>query len=747
MTAARGNAHSVSSDGTSVALVAGPLAAGAAGTLDSAETSFARRWRPARWERSDGASLLDRYWAELLAAAIGLAVLVVLLHLYTRFPLPPGTDAGQWLTVSRYYLFEHVPADRSVVTVPPVVPVALAGLSVVTGTTGAIVALAAICYVAFCLVAFMLGRRFTGTATGGLLAVIAIAVVQSQLYEFFAMGAFPQLSALLGMALCLFALLALTKDPFRRREWMTLSGGLALTLFSHTPSSTLLLPVLAVSLAYVLWSAEDRGRVARSAVVWLVPLMAVWGLFLFVNRHEIFGYASVPAAFYLKGPDKLFDNVWRDNAQRMVFGLGLAITVALPLAADKARALRGRPEVLLAIWTWALVAIIALAAFRQAGTDYPRFAAYFIVPLGLAVAAGISALEPSRGVVVALVAPVLLFAGHDGLSHFDTATRFYGMNERSDDLAGVSTWLNGPAEEGGIIGGTRETKWLQALTGRDSLLYMPRIYITRDWEVERALKAEVVYRASGGIETGRMLITANDGGQDFGSVFPAGVRIDTFQRGIYAHAFTMRDNTTNLTLATFGASQKVSLGSMRSLGTQSYHDAAGDHLATTFLDEAHFLVVVRVITASSIDLDAVTVDYYVGSPEGVYPESLVVGTGDTGPIEVKPGAMTYFYPEFEDGSVIEVEARTSWLGGTQPPRDAHLVPAWRKATIQMDVGDGERRLPHTELYDPIRMLRQEGIRYIIDRSGDGASFPVIRSLGLQPVFENEEYRVYEVPGS
>src|SRR6185295_5444239 len=128
-----------------------------------------------------------------------------------------------------------------------------------------------------------------------------------------------------------------------------------------------------------------------------------------------------------------------------------------------------------------------------------RFIAYFIVPLGLGVAGGVHSFQPSRPTVMALLVPALLFAGYDSTQHFNTATRYYGMNDRADGLAAVSRWLDRSAADGGVIGGTRETKWLEALTGRDTLLYLPRIYITRKWEIERALQAEVVFRANGGI--------------------------------------------------------------------------------------------------------------------------------------------------------------------------------------------------------------------------------------------------------
>jgi hypothetical protein len=691
------------------------------------------------------ASIAGQRWAEIAALAVAAVMVAYMLHLYTRFALPPGTDSGQWLAVSRFYLSEHVPAGRSVATVPPVVPVVLAGFSLVTGTTGAIVAMAAVSYGALSLMAFNLGRRLCGSATAGLLAVVAIGVIQSQLFELFSMGAFPQISAVIGMAVALYALLALVRHPDDGREWLTLAGGVAVTLFSHTPSSTVLLPVLAICLLYVAWSSGDLRRVFRNALTTVGPVFALWCVFLIINRNDIFGYASVPAAYDLKGPQKLFDIVWKDNAQRIVFGAGLATVFSLPwlISEHSGRRIRGRPSVLLAIWTATLLAIVAATAYRHIGTDYPRFIAYFIVPLGLGAAACVHSFQPSRSMVIGILVPVLVFAGNDGFAYFDTATRFYGMNERSDDLTRVADWLN-TAGEGGVIGGTRETKWLEALTGRDSLLYLPRIYITRQSEIDRAIQAEVVFRANGGIETGHMLITANDGGQDYGKVFPTGVRVDVFAKGLYTHAFTLRDKTAEVTLSAFGR-EKLSLAQFRSGGTRAWHDASGEHLATTFTRADKRVSIVRVVSATDRDLTAVTVDYYIGTPPGVTPDSLRVGTGDTGSIEVRPGDTTFFYPMLSDGSFVEVEAKTSWLAGATPPQDANPFLVWRRATVRLDAGGGEQRTRYTQLYDPQTLLKDNSVRYIVDRNGDGASFPILRQLSLKPVYTNQEYSVYELP--
>lgn len=708
------------------------------------------RMREALRGADDGEALTpggfaDRYWAELIAVAIGGAFTLFLLWLFTRFALPPSGDSGQWLAVSRWYLGQDVPADRSIATLPPIVPVLLAAFSIVAGKPGAIVMLAALSYAAIAGLAYLLGRRMTGAPAGGLLAVVAIAAIQPQLFEMFAVGAYPQIVAVAGMGVILWALLALIEAPDDDRSWLHLGAGVAITVFSHTPSATVMLPPLAVSLAYIAWSSDDRRGVMRSALRVIGPVCALWALFLFINRAVIFDYASVPAAFELKGPDQLFSNVWRDNVQRAIFVAGIFALFATPLLTRTGDDWKGRRDIALAVWTGTILALIGFAIVRQTGTDYPRFAAYLVLPLGLAAAAGVHALSLSRSATIALVAPVLVFAGYDGMRHFDTASRFYGVNERSDELRGVASWLNDQPGDGGVIAATRETKWLQALTGRDSLLYLPRVAITRPWEVERAQSAEIVMRASGGIESGRMLTTVNDGGTDFGKIIAIGVRIDTFDKGVYEQTLQVKDQQTVLSFEAYGVTRYVRLTNMIPSPTVAYSDAEGEHLMTTF-DGADGLPVqlIRVVTVDDRDLSVARIDYYAGLPDGVRPRSLVIGTDASDPITIESGDDFWIAATQKDGDEIPLRVETSWTGDPSPPAGANPMLRWRRATATIDVGEGDQRVPYTQLYDPGALLAREGIRYIIDRDGDGASFPIIQQRALAPVYRNGEYSVYDV---
>ena len=263
-------------------------------------------------------------------------------------------------------------------------------------------------------------------------------------------------------------------------------------------------------------------------------------VFLSLNGRTMFGYANVAAAYELKGPDKLVRNIWADPNERLLYGAAFAAIAPMFFSARDSGVRSGR-RMLICVWILALLALIAASALRHTNTDYPRFSAYLIVPIGVAAAAAVHRVARNPAVVASIAVTVLLLGGQHTMHGFDKATAFYGMDAKSADLSATSDWLNNSAAAGGITGGTREVKWLEALTGRDSLLYLPRIYITRPWEVDSAVAAEVIQRASAGVETGRFLATVNDGGQDSGKVFPVGVRVDIFHKGINTDAFALND--------------------------------------------------------------------------------------------------------------------------------------------------------------------------------------------------------------
>lgn len=689
---------------------------------------------------------VKRRWAELSAAVLVLVLLIYLVHVLTRFALPPSGDSGQWLTISRYYLREAMPAERSATTMPPLVPIALGAFSLVSPTRPfAVVMLAAVSFVALSAVSFLLGKRLTGAASGGLLAVVFIMIAQPQLFEVIAVGAYPQLVAMIGMAVCLLALLMLAGSS-AQRGWTVLQGGVALTLFSHTPSATTLMPPLAICLVYIGWSSTDRRATVRNGYHALRPVVLLWAAFILINRDVVFGYANVPATFEIKGPDRLLSSIWRDDAQRLMVGFGAFMLLLLPILSQAPRSLKSNQSIMLLLWTAMLAGTVILAAARHVNTDYPRFIAYFIVPLGLAAAAGLQTFKPSLLAVGCIVVGAGMFAGQPALAHLDESARFYGLNGQSDELIATTDWLNDSGEDGGVIGGTRDTKWLQALTGRSALLYLRRVSITRPWEVDRAIAAEVVQRSSGGFETGRVLVTQNTGGQDYGKLFPAGVRIDAYHLGMYDETIALDDRATRVRVSTYGVAQNVPLGALEITSSASSETVDGVSLSTRFASEKNPLRIVREASAEGAEPGSVIVDYHIGAPAGLTVESLSIAFKDAPTMIIRDGSPeTAIDARMFDGSNTSVGASTGWAKSNAPEgEDATLL--WRRVRLVLTFPPGERRLPTTRLYDPATVLQQYGIRYIVDRDGDGAPFPIIRDYGLVEVHgDGGTYHIYESP--
>jgi hypothetical protein len=492
---------------------------------------------------------------------------------------------------------------------------------------------------------------------------------------------------------------------------------------------------------YVLWSSPDRRALIWTGLRFLAPVGVAWVGFLSLNSDVIFGYASVDAAYDLKGPDRLWSTLWRGESQRIVLLAGAGALLAFPFVERGGRSLKSRPSLVVLLWTAGVATALLMAMLRQANTDYPRFLAYFMLPLGVALAALVQRFATSRGLTLAAAAPILILGAHATLETFDDASLFYGTNRTSDELVAAATWLDAYGTDGGVIAGTREGKWVQALTGRSALINLPRIHITRDWEIERAIDADIVMRANAGLEGGRLLATVNDGGQDYGSTYASGVRVDVYHKGMYTEAFRLDGRATTLTLERDGAIDGVALSSFsRETGVSP------GALTTELRSYSGDVEVVRVVSMSDDAPSTVEVDLFIGTRRGVTLHSVDVAQFGAAQ-QMREGdafeRSRLIAPLF-DGTQLPIEMETRWTDGSVRPRGGNPSLSWQKLTMTFTFPEGERRIDTIRTLDAREVLQGYGVRYIVDRDGDGASFPIIRRHVLTSVYENEEFRIYDV---
>jgi hypothetical protein len=263
----------------------------------------------------------------------------------------------------------------------------------------------------------------------------------------------------------------------------------------------------------------------------------------------------------------------------------------------------------------------------------------------------------------------------------------------------------------------------------------------RDWEVERALAADVVQRTSGAIETGRVMVRINDGGQDFGAVFLPGVRLDVYHHGLYDPVLELAHASTWIAYERGGESQLVRLSTILPSVTTAVD---GKAFVTHFGDRTDALSVVRTVEATPGNANSIGVRYHIRPAVDVELRSLQFNVEGEQILVGEGSAPATIESELFDGTIVPITVITSWDHGMAPPLAPPGEGEWQTLTIELRVPTGERRTDVTTFYDPVSILRGYGIRYIINRDGDGASYPLIRRYDLLPVHENADYKIYEL---
>ena len=205
--------------------------------------------------------------------------------------------------ISRYYLGERVPVGRTVSTVPGRPADARGPERRAAGQSLAIVVLAAACYAALAWIAIPTRTPHDGDAGGGLLAVVSWSSRRVTCSTSSRWAPIRRAVGVIGMSVCLLGLLRVLGVGSELAR-ILLAGGTLVTVFFHTPSATVLLPVFAYLRGISLLAVQDarphgEGRSARPCAradrVVRVPAL---------NGSSVFGYANVAAAYDLKGPDR-----------------------------------------------------------------------------------------------------------------------------------------------------------------------------------------------------------------------------------------------------------------------------------------------------------------------------------------------------------------------------------------------------------------------------------------------------------
>jgi hypothetical protein len=436
-------------------------------------------------------------------------------------PILGGGDYGQWLMVARPFRGLEAPAYRNVAALPPLVSAVIAGLWTVVGNPlvalGLLNGLLLIGMVAgFAAAAYALFRN----PMAAIVAPVVGLLVFDRFGELFAFGGILQLAADAGSLGALAALIAAETRPTHART-LRIAAVLLLNVvaLSHVGTTEATVPIF-LALAGVLGLRKARrsgfGMAARAyalPLLLLVPVAIYWAFDLLPAN---LGYFANPATAAYRDPGSFVTSLFtsfRPNAIVLSLGfLMLAIGVAVEL-----RKRRLGPWLLLGIWAavaWGELGVLTLVG---TSTDYPRFATVLTPPLLLAVAGAIATLVQwfvrwlgartwpyviAAGVLaVALITPVAAHRQSD-FAHYYSAPAGASLDAATNALDAALA-----GRPGAVVTTVRAGKWLEGITGRESLFAQPTRFAFRPDEWQRSLDSYVLANAAGSVASPSFLVS------------------------------------------------------------------------------------------------------------------------------------------------------------------------------------------------------------------------------------------------
>ena len=463
----------------------------------------------------------------LIAAAVVVGTAGVL----AVSPLGSG-DYGQWLMASRPYLGESIPSYRDG-AVPPVVPwvTAMVGRAVGDGATSIHVT-AVLIFVALAAAAYLAAASLFRSRLAGALAIVAAFLLTDVFFDLFAFGGLLQAGSL---AWLLFGVAAYGRLRFlvrfsrgtsdarsRRARWVAFGGAACIGLagLTHMGTATIAVPAGIMLALIAAWHADQRRRrmILVPLGVALAVVAVIWLIVLLPGATEL---TRNPASLAYRGPDRLLDALvayWSSIAMIAV-GTG---AVSLRAVGELRRRQLG-PWTMLAAWLGVTVGVVSAALVSSASTDYPRFATPLLAPLVLAFA-GVAAhlltiaattlrrrlsFGSRRGWATALLTTAVIAATPWSVGRFSNQIAGYALAD-AGAMNDVAAWVDAHVSNGTVLAPVREGKWIEGLTGRDTLFAGDIRYSFRPAEWDRSLAAAALLRSQGALVNANFVVRLTD---------------------------------------------------------------------------------------------------------------------------------------------------------------------------------------------------------------------------------------------
>ena len=424
-------------------------------------------------------------------------------------------DYGQWLMVSRAYIGEGVPGYRDISTVPPVAPMLLGFTQVIVGDpVVALQVFKGLLGFGFVIAVYLAGKNIYQSRAAGLLATVFAFLVADRMLELFAFGGLPQITAMVFMVAGAGAIAKAAHNPTGSwRMWTVAALLIALSATSHAGTGVIACVVSAVMVGGVLvanrhWSWRDRfaalvpfSVVAAGLLAYYIPVL--------LPANE--AYTSNPASQEYRGPDRIWAafNLYVPNWAVMAVGSFFLADLIARIVQNR-RLEAGYHSLFWALGAWGFLGITVMTG---SGTDYPRFTAPLLVPLAVAAGGGMAiVIKPARkflrdeyqqaaaGAIPLVAAAVLGVAlGFTTTDAHSDESRFYSLPTMGA-VRDIAAWLDDADSSGKtVVAPTREGKWIEGLTGRESLIDIPVRFSFRESELERSIANQTILKSTGAL--------------------------------------------------------------------------------------------------------------------------------------------------------------------------------------------------------------------------------------------------------
>jgi hypothetical protein len=558
-------------------------------------------------------STLYSSWVEVaqgrsLPAVLLLVLVVVLLGIASLgTPIEGRGDFGQWLMTSRHYLGREVPDYRSISTLPPLVPLLIAGVNLLVPDPVAVLNIVNLMALAGIGVSFFLVGAVVlrGSIDGFLTAVVALLVTDRYL-ELLSFGGLLQAASIVFTNLAVAGFVYAARQPEgATRWWLAGSTSLAMVALSHVGTALVAVPSGLLLAGLLLLPQRERGWRSLSAKAWpllvaVVVISVYWSFLLLPAGEE---YVTNPASLAYRGPAKLFVGLFSFWPTILVL-IGGGAAILLGVVREAAYRGLGTASFLLA-WSGLLWASLTFAVLTDASTDYPRFATLLLAPVVVGAAWALSWLAHAlttyaQDLLGATGSPraVLAIAGIFALVltpfatlRYETVLAFYPPSDPAALTAAVryvDDALVGN-EYGTVLSTVREGKWLEGMTGREALFSQPVRFAFRPAEWKRSVHADALLKSTAAIGNqfffGRYEGFSNLGGRRV----PRDLVVSVNHLGEFVELLQVRSADTRLIMAADGSMATAESGPGQLTSVQSAQDAQ----LTTEWDNAAAGVVYR----------------------------------------------------------------------------------------------------------------------------------------------------------